>query len=87
MIAALLGAAVGFVGLRRDVTQLRDQQIEAAILQRLATDERLVDAQSITVKVDQGAVTLGGTVMNLHDKLLAEEIVSGTMVGIRSLKE
>ena len=86
MIAALLGAAVGLVGFRGDVTQLSDQQIEAAIRQRLVMDGRLVDAKSITVKVEQGVVTLGGTVMSLEDKLLAESIVSGTMVGIKSLK-
>jgi osmotically-inducible protein OsmY len=85
-IAALLGAAVGLVGFQGDVTKLTDQQIEAAIRQRLAMDRRLVDANGITVKVEQGAVTLGGTVMNLDDKLLAESIVSGTMVGIKSLK-
>lgn len=85
LIAALLGAAVGLVGFRGDVTQLSDQQIEAAIRQRLAMDGRL-DAKSIVAKVEQGAVTLGGTVMTLDDKLLAEAIVSGTMVGIRSLK-
>jgi osmotically-inducible protein OsmY len=86
LIAALLDAAVGLAGFRGDVTQVSDQQIEAAIRHRLVMDGRLVDAKSITVQVEQGAVTLAGTVMSLEDKLLAESIVSGTMVGITSLK-
>lgn len=85
MIAGLFSVALGLAGFRGDMTQLNDQQIEAAIRQRLAMDGRL-DAKSILVKVEQGGVTLSGTVMNLDDKLLAEALVSGTMVGIRSLK-
>ncbi len=49
-------------------------------------DGRLVGAKSITDTVEQDEVTLGGTVMNRASKLLAEEIVSGTMVGIKSMK-
>jgi osmotically-inducible protein OsmY len=64
--------------------QLSDPEIESAVKERLAGDGRL-DAKNIQVKVDQGIVTLSGTVPTLEDKALAEALVSGTMVGIHKL--
>ena len=67
-----------------DVTQVTEPQIESAIRERLATDSR-IDAKNIQVKVDQGVVTLSGTVPDLDSKVLAEALVSGTIVGVRQL--
>lgn len=81
MLVGLSACLVGFVG---DVSQVTDPQIEAAIRERLAADSR-VDATNIQVKVEQGVVTLTGTVPDLDSKGLAEALVSGTIVGVRQL--
>jgi osmotically-inducible protein OsmY len=81
-LVGLSGGLMGFIG---DTTQLSDPQIESAIKERLAGDSR-IDAKNIQVKVEQGVVLLSGTVPTLDDKGLAEALVSGTMVGIRALK-
>lgn len=80
----LLVVAIGLMGFRGDVSSLDDQQIAAAIRQRLAMDGR-VDAKNIQIKVEQGNVTLSGTVPSVEDKALAESIVSGTIVGVKAL--
>ena len=80
----LVGAWGGMVGFHGDITQLTDQQIESAIKQRLAMDGR-IDATNIHVKVEQGKVTLSGAVVTVDDKGLAEAIVTGTLVGVKSL--
>jgi osmotically-inducible protein OsmY len=79
---AFSSLAQGYVG---DTTQLGDPQIESAIKERLNGDGR-IDAKNIQVKVDQGVVTLSGTVPDLESKVLAEALVSGTMVGIKRLQ-
>ncbi len=81
----LVGLSGGLMGFTGDTTQLSDPQIESAIKERLAGDGR-IDAKNIRVKVEQGVVMLSGTVPTLDDKGLAEALVSGTMVGIRALK-
>lgn len=81
----LVGPSMGLMGFVGDTTQLSDPQLESAIKERLAGDGR-IDATNIQVKVEQGVVTLGGTVPTLDDKGLAEALVSGTMVGFRALK-
>jgi osmotically-inducible protein OsmY len=81
----LVGLPSGLMGFTGDTTQLQDPEIESAIKERLAGDNR-IDAKNIQVKVEQGVVTLSGTVPTLDDKGLAEALVSGTMVGIRALK-
>jgi osmotically-inducible protein OsmY len=82
---ALAGLSACLTGFKGDPTQLSDIQIESAVKERLAADGR-IDARNIQVKVEQGVVTLGGTVPSLEDKGLAEALVSGTMVGISRLK-
>ena len=85
LVACVIVMSVGLVGFVGDTTQLNDPQIEAAIKERLAGDGR-IDAKNIQVKVEQGMVTLSGTVPDLESKGLAEALVSGTMVGIRGLR-
>src|ERR1041385_3144911 len=80
----LIGLSAGLVGFVGDVTQVTEPQIESAIRARLATDTR-IDAKNIQVKAEQGMVTLSGTVPDLESKILAEALVSGTMVGVRQL--
>ena len=80
----LIGLSAGLVGFVGDVTQVTEPQIESAIRARLATDTR-IDAKHIQVKAEQGVVTLSGTVPDLESKVLAEALVSGTMVGVRQL--
>lgn len=80
-LVVLSGCLVGFVG---DVTKVTDPQIESAIKERLVADSR-IDATNIQVNVDQGVVTLSGTVPDLDSKGLAEALVSGTIVGVRQL--
>lgn len=80
-LMATWASTAGFVG---NPAQLSDPQIESAVKERLTGDGRL-DAKNIQVTVDQGIVTLSGTVPTLEDKALAEALVSGTMVGIRKL--
>jgi len=85
LLSCMIGiwmASAGFIG---NTTQLSDPQIESAIKERLSGDGR-IDARNIQVAVDQGIVTLSGTVPTLEDKALAEALVSGTMVGVRKLK-
>lgn len=84
-VAMLVGVSAGLVGFVGDTTQLSDPQIESAIKERLNGDGR-IDAKNIQVKVDQGVVTLSGTVPDLESKVLAEALVSGTMVGVRRLQ-
>lgn len=81
----LVGVATALTGFKGDATQLSDVQIESAVKERLAADGR-IDAKNIQVKVEEGVVTLGGTVPSLEDKGLAEALVSGTMVGFSRLK-
>ena len=84
VVLCVVGLAVWLVGFVGDTTQLSDPQIESAIKERLVGDGR-IDAKNIQVKVEQGIVTLSGTVPTLEDKSLAEALVSGTMVGIHKL--
>lgn len=81
LLVVLSAGLVGFIG---DTTQLADPQIESAIKERLNSDGR-IDAKNIEVKVDQGVATLSGTVPDLESKVLAEALVSGTIVGIKRL--
>lgn len=81
-LVGLSGGLMGFIG---NTAQFSDPQVESAIKERLAGDGR-IDAKNIQVKVEQGVAMLSGTVPTLDDKGLAEELVSGTMVGIRALK-
>ena len=60
-----------------------DQEIEAAIKQRLAMDGR-IDPKAIQVKVNSGNVTLTGTVETITEKGLAEGLVASTY-GVRSV--
>ena len=80
----LIGLSAGLVGFLGDVRQVTELQIESAIRARLAADSR-IDARNIQVKAEQGVVTLSGTVPDLESKVLAEGLVSGTMVGVRQL--
>jgi osmotically-inducible protein OsmY len=84
-VAILIGVSAGLVGFVGDTTQLSDPQIESAVKERLSGDGR-IDAKNIQVKVDQGVVTLSGTVPDLESKVLAEAVVSATMVGIKRLQ-
>jgi|SRR5690348_3832288 hypothetical protein len=76
IVALILGGLsiclVGFIG---DVTKVTDPQIESAIRERLASDSR-IDAKHIQVNVEQGVVTLTGTVPDFDSKGLAEALVS-----------
>ncbi|MGC3975630.1 MAG: BON domain-containing protein [Nitrospira sp.] len=81
ILVVVSAGLVGFVG---DVTKVTDPQIESAIRERLASDGR-IDSKNIQVDVDQGVVTLTGTVSDLDSKGLAEALVSGTIVGVRQL--
>jgi osmotically-inducible protein OsmY len=85
-VAALIlgGLSICLVGFVGDVMKVTDSQIESAIRERLASDSR-IDATNIQVNVEQGVVTLTGTVPNLESKGLAEALVSGTIVGVRKL--
>src|SRR5512146_2457192 len=81
----LVGLSTGLMGFVGDVTQVTEPQLESAIRERLAADSR-IDAKNIQVKVDQGVVTLSGTVPDFDSKVLAEALVSGTIVGVRQLR-
>jgi len=54
--------------------QRSDERIEENVNERL-TDDHMLDASSIEVKVSKGEVTLTGTVSSKEDKRRAEEIV------------
>jgi osmotically-inducible protein OsmY len=76
--------AIGLVGFTGDYAAITDEQISAAISRRLAMDGR-IDPSLIVIKVEEGRVTLSGMVRTLEEKMLADAVVSGTIVGVRSL--
>ncbi len=65
-------------------TSIPDAQLVSAIKQRLQMDGR-IDANRITVQAENGAVTLGGVVDTMVEKVLTEGLVSNTIVGVRSV--
>lgn len=82
MLGVLALALAGYTG---DYTaKLNDEQIQAAVQKRLAMDGR-IDPSMIVVKVEDGQVTLSGMVKTWEEKILADAIVSSTVVGVRSL--
>ena len=78
---AMLGSGlVGFMPNR----SFSDQELESALKRRVAVDGR-IDAREIQIKVNQGNVTVEGTVPSLADKALVDGLVASTM-GVRSVK-
>ena len=71
---------VGFLPKR----SFSDQELEAAIKQRITMDGR-IDVRGIQIKVNQGNVTIEGTVPSLADKALVDGLVATTM-GVRSVR-
>ena len=55
-----------------------DQELESAIKRRVAMDGR-IDARGIQIKVNQGNVTVEGTVPSLTDKALVDGLVAKTV--------
>ncbi len=64
--------------------QVPDEQLTSVIKQRLKMDGR-INADRITVKVSKGHVVLGGVVDTVTEKGLAEGVVAGTIVGVKSV--
>lgn len=61
-----------------------DPQLVSAIKQRFQMDGR-IDANKITVQAENGRITLGGVVETIVEKVLAEGLVSNTIIGVRSV--
>jgi len=79
---ALTGFRVDF---RTASSKATDLQIEIASQKRLDSDSRIEEPRKITVKSVNHVVTLGGTVSTLEQKLLAENIIGSTIIGIRGI--
>jgi hyperosmotically inducible periplasmic protein len=71
-------------GFSSERTPIPDAQLVSAIKQRLQMDGR-IDAKHITVQALNGHITLGGIVETMVEKVLAEGIVSNTILGVRSV--
>jgi osmotically-inducible protein OsmY len=80
---------MGLSGFRGDYrlakNKVSDLQIQIASQKRLDMDSRLENPRKITVKSVDHRVTLGGTVGTYKQKLLAENIVGSTLVGIKGV--
>ncbi len=61
-----------------------DAQLSSAIKERLKMDGR-INADRITVKVSNGHVVLGGVVDTVTEKGLAEGLVAGSIIGVKSV--
>jgi len=72
--------AMGFKG---KLSTISDTEVAAAIKQRLAMDGR-IDPTAVQVKVQDGNVTLQGTVRTIAEKALADHLVASTY-GVKSL--
>jgi osmotically-inducible protein OsmY len=83
-LPVFFGFVMGLAGFSGDPRGATDLQIETVSLERLRSDTRL-DATKITIKSEQHKVTLGGTVVTLEDKYLAERIIGSTITGIKSI--
>ncbi|HKN86276.1 MAG TPA: BON domain-containing protein [Nitrospiraceae bacterium] len=81
LLVLTLGPLLGFKG---GPATLPDPDIEAAIKQRLAMDGR-IDSRTVQVHVEDGTVTLGGTVDTLEEKFLADNLVVSTQ-GVKGLR-
>jgi osmotically-inducible protein OsmY len=85
-IILLSPAMMGFKGDFLEATKkMTDLQIQIASQKRLDMDSRLEDPRKITVKSVNHVVTLGGTVSTFKEKLVAENIVGSTLVGIKDI--
>jgi osmotically-inducible protein OsmY len=82
---------LGLTGFRGDYHVAKDKvsdlQIQIASQKRLDMDSRLEQPRKITVKSVNRMVTLGGTVGTYRQKLLAENIVGSTLVGIKGIDD
>lgn len=77
---ACLAAVVCLVfmtGLKGQSSTVPDSAIESAVKERLANDGRL-KSKGIEVKVNNGTVTLSGTVETITEKALADHLVEST---------
>jgi len=71
-------------GFSAERTSIPDAQLVSAINQRLQMDGR-IDTKHITVKAKNGHITLGGIVETMEERVLAEGLVSNTIIGVRSV--
>jgi|GEM_PF-6306816 len=86
LVSILSPAMMGFKGDFLAATKkTTDLQIQIASQGRLDMDSRLEDPSKITVASVNHVVTLGGTVSTLKQKLVAEDIVGSTLVGIKAI--
>lgn len=79
----LLGMSL-LMGFKGGSISATDPDIEAAIKQRLAMDGR-IDSGPLEVRVEDGTVTLAGSVETLQEKLLADNLVASTQ-GVKAVR-
>jgi len=73
--------AMGFTG---KLSTISDTEIAAAIKQRLVMDGR-IDPRGVSVKVENGKVTLTGTLETIEEKVWADNLVASTQ-GVKALE-
>lgn len=61
-----------------------DAQLASAITQRFEMDSR-INANQIVISVKDGHVVLSGMVDTVTEKILAEGLVAGSMIGVKSV--
>jgi osmotically-inducible protein OsmY len=76
--------ALTLTGFGSTQSPIPDGQLVSAIQQRLNMDGR-IDAKQITVQAKNGEITLSGIVDTMEEKVLAEGLVSNTIIGVRSV--